>query len=77
MVFPDIGCRQLVMFPAVYGASGSVVGARVAERLGVALLNWQIPSAVAARAGLSERAVAEVAETMAERRTAATRIPTS
>jgi enoyl-CoA hydratase/carnithine racemase len=77
MVFADIGRRQLVMFAALYGASGRVVGARVAGRLRVALLDRQIPSAAAARAGLSERLVADVAETIAERRTAATRIPTS
>ena len=52
----------VVTIAALYGAGGSRVGPRVAERLGVEFLDRAIPSAVAARAGLSEQAVAEVDE---------------
>jgi cytidylate kinase len=48
----------VVTIAALYGAGGSVVGPRVAERLGVQFLDRAIPSAVAKRAGLSEAAVA-------------------
>jgi cytidylate kinase len=50
----------VVTIAALYGAGGSVVGPRVAERLGVQFLDRAIPSAVAKRAGLTEAAVDEV-----------------
>jgi cytidylate kinase len=50
----------VVTIAALYGAGGSVVGPRVAERLGVQFLDRAIPSAVAERAGLTEAAVDEV-----------------
>jgi hypothetical protein len=52
----------VVTIAALYGAGGSVVGPRVAERLGVQFLDRAIPSAVAKRAGLPEAAVADVDE---------------
>lgn len=52
--------RPVVTLAALYGAGGSVVGPRVAERLGVPLLDREIPQDVARRTGLSEQAVAEV-----------------
>jgi hypothetical protein len=45
---------------ALYGASGSLIGPRVAERLGVPLLDREIPDAVAEQTGLSREAVASV-----------------
>jgi hypothetical protein len=54
--------RPVVTVAALYGAGGSVVGPRVAERLGVPLLDREIPEDVARRTGLSEEAVAEVDE---------------
>jgi cytidylate kinase len=50
----------VVTIAALYGAGGSVIGPRVAERLGVQFLDRAIPSAVAKRAGLTEAAVDEV-----------------
>lgn len=50
----------VVTIAALYGASGSVIGPRVAAQLGVALLDRQIPEAVARRWGLSEESVAAV-----------------
>jgi len=50
--------RPVVTLSALYGAGGSVIGARVAERLGVPFLDREIPDAVAARTGLSPDAVA-------------------
>jgi hypothetical protein len=50
--------RPVVTLSALYGAGGSVIGPRVAERLGVPFLDREIPEAVAARAGLSPDAVA-------------------
>jgi hypothetical protein len=50
----------VVTIAALYGASGSVIGPRVAERLGVPLLDRQIPAAVAEQSGLPEAAVAAV-----------------
>lgn len=47
---------------ALYGAGGSVVGPRVAERLGVQFLDRAIPSSVATRAGVTEKVVADVDE---------------
>ncbi len=52
----------VVTIAALYGAGGSVVGPRVAARLGVQFLDRAIPSAVAKRAGLPEAAVDEVDE---------------
>jgi cytidylate kinase-like protein len=54
--------RPVVTLAALYGAGGSVIGPRVAERLGVALLDREIPDAVAKRTGLSANAVANVDE---------------
>jgi cytidylate kinase len=54
------GVPSVVTIAALYGAGGSVVGPRVAERLGVQFLDRAIPSAVAKRAGLTEAAVDEV-----------------
>ena len=54
--------RPVVTVAALYGAGGSVVGPRVAERLGVPLLDREIPEDVARRTGLSEEAVGEVDE---------------
>jgi cytidylate kinase len=52
----------VVTIAALYGAGGSVVGRRVAERMGVQFLDRAIPMAVARRAGLPEAAVADVDE---------------
>jgi hypothetical protein len=52
--------RPVVTIAALYGASGSVIGPRVAERLGVPLLDREIPAAVARRSGLPDEAVASV-----------------
>jgi cytidylate kinase len=60
--------KRVVTLAALYGAGGSVVGPRVAERLGVPFLDRAIPSAVAKRAGLSERAVATADEEPRSRR---------
>ena len=51
----------VVTIAALYGAGGRAVGPRVAERLGVEFLDRAIPRAVAERAGLTEKAVDEVA----------------
>lgn len=47
---------------ALYGAGGSVIGPRVADRLGVPFLDRAISSSVAARAGIPETALAEAEE---------------
>lgn len=47
---------------ALYGAGGSVVGPRVAERLGVELLDRKVPEDVARQTGLSENDVGDVDE---------------
>lgn len=52
----------VVTLAALYGAGGSVVGPRVAERLGVPFLDREIPDAVAKETGLSRDAVADVDE---------------
>lgn len=52
----------VVTIAALYGAAGSVIGPRVAEQLGVPLLDRAIPEEVAKRTGLSEAAVADVDE---------------
>jgi len=53
---------RVVTLAALYGAGGSVIGPRVAERLGVQFLDRAIPSAVAKRAGVPEEAVDDVDE---------------
>ena len=50
----------VVTVAALYGAGGSVIGPRVAERLGVAFLDREIPAAAAKSAGVSDEAVADV-----------------
>lgn len=50
--------KPVVTVAALYGAGGSVIGPRVAERLGVSFLDREIPEALAARTGLSPDAVA-------------------
>jgi hypothetical protein len=50
--------KPVVTLSALYGAGGSVIGPRVAERLGVPFLDREIPEAVAERTGLSADAVA-------------------
>jgi cytidylate kinase len=52
----------VVTLSALYGAGGSVVGPRVAERLGVPLLDRQIRHDVADRTGVPEKAVADLEE---------------
>jgi cytidylate kinase len=54
--------RPVVTLAAFYGAGGTVVGPRVAERLGVAFLDRGILTAVAQRLGVPEEAVAESEE---------------
>ena len=54
--------KPVVTLAALYGAGGSVIGPRVAERLGVSFLDREIPEAVAERSGLSTDAVAVVDE---------------
>ncbi len=66
--------RPLVTIAALYGAGGSVIGPRVAARLGVAFMGREIPALAARRSGEPPEAVAEVAEGQrprAERLTAA------
>ena len=50
----------VVTLAALHGTGGSIVGPRVADRLGVEFLDRAIPSAIAERAGLTEQAVAAV-----------------
>jgi cytidylate kinase len=50
----------VVTIAALYGAAGSAIGPRVAKRLGVPLLDREVPEAVAKETGLSEAAVADV-----------------
>jgi len=52
--------RPLVTIAALYGAGGTVIGPKVAERLGVPFLDREIPDAVSRRYGLSTEAVADV-----------------
>jgi cytidylate kinase len=54
--------RPLVTLAALYGAAGSVIGRRVAERLGVEFLDREVSQAVARRTGLSEEAIDDVGE---------------
>jgi len=52
--------RPVVTLAALYGAGGSVVGPKVAERLDVPFLDRAIPEEVAKQSGLTEEAVAAV-----------------
>jgi hypothetical protein len=52
----------VVTLAALHGAGGSVVGPRVAERLGVTFLDRAIPEAAAEEAGMPERAIEDVDE---------------
>ena len=52
----------VVTLAALYGAGGSAVGPRVADRLGVPFLYRAIPEAVAKEAGLSDHAVEDLDE---------------
>jgi cytidylate kinase len=54
--------RPVVTLAALYGAGGSVVGPRVAERLGVEFLDRAIPASVARQMGIPESAVASYDE---------------
>jgi cytidylate kinase len=54
--------RPVVTLAAFYGAGGTVVGPRVAERLGVPFLDRGILTAVAKRLGVPEEAAAEYEE---------------
>jgi cytidylate kinase len=54
--------RPVVTLAALYGAGGTVVGPRVAERLGVPFLDRGILTAVAKRLRVSEEAAAEYEE---------------
>jgi cytidylate kinase len=54
--------RPVVTLAAFYGAGGTVVGPRVAERLGVAFLDRGILTAVAQRLRVPEEAVSESEE---------------
>jgi cytidylate kinase len=54
--------RPVVTIAALYGAGGSAIGPRVAERLSVEFLDRAIPAAVARRMGLPETAVASYDE---------------
>ncbi len=54
--------RPLVTIAALYGAGGSVIGPRLAARLGVTFLGRDIPALAARRSGEPPEAVAEVAE---------------
>ena len=49
--------RPVVTLAALYGAGGTVVGPRVAERLGVPFLDRGILTAVAKRLGVQGRTV--------------------
>jgi cytidylate kinase len=58
----------VVTVAALHGSGGSVIGPRLAERLGVRFLDRAIPASVAERAGLTEEAVAAVDERGPRRR---------
>lgn len=53
---------RVVTLAALYGAGGSVIGPRVADRLGVPFIDRAIPQSVAERAGVPETAVADADE---------------
>jgi hypothetical protein len=50
----------VVTLASLYGAGGSLIGPRLAQQLGVPLLDREIPDFVAERTGLSTEAVASV-----------------
>ena len=52
----------VVTIAALYGAAGTVIGPKVAERLGVPFLDRDIPEAVAKRSGLPQAVVEGVDE---------------
>ena len=52
----------VVTVAALYGANGSVIGPRVAERLGVEFLDRAIPASVARETGLAEETLGAVDE---------------
>jgi cytidylate kinase len=54
-----LGSSRVVTLAALYGAGGSLIGPRVAERLGVRFLDRAIQRSVAERTGLPEAAVAD------------------
>ena len=54
--------QDVVTIAALYGAGGSVIGARLAEQLAVPFFDRAIVQEVAQRTGLPERAVGEVDE---------------
>jgi cytidylate kinase len=54
--------RPVVTVAALYGAGGSVIGPRVAERLGVEFLDRAIPASVAERMGVPEEVVIDYEE---------------
>ena len=56
----DAAHPPVVTLAALHGTEGSVVGPRVAERLGVEFFDRAISSAIAERSGLTEQAVAAV-----------------
>ena len=56
------GTQPLVTIAALYGAGGSVIGPRVAARLGVAFMGRDIPQMAAQRSGVPPDAVEAVAE---------------
>jgi cytidylate kinase len=56
------GHPHVVTLAAFYGAGGTVIGPKVAERLGVRYLDRQIPEEVAKLANLPEEAVADLDE---------------
>jgi cytidylate kinase len=55
-----VGRPPVVTLAALHGTGGSLVGPRIAERLGVEFFDRAISSAIAERAGLTEEAVALV-----------------
>ena len=59
---PPAAPPAVVTIAALYGAGGSWVGPRIAERLGVPFLDRDIPAAVARETGLSDQAVEEIDE---------------
>jgi hypothetical protein len=61
-VVASADAKPVVTLAALYGAGGSVIGPRVAERLGVPFLDREIPEAVTERTGLSRDAVSVVDE---------------
>ena len=52
--------KPVVTLAALYGAGGSVVGPRVADRLGVPFFDREVPEAVAQRAGIPPSSVAGI-----------------